>query len=55
MGDNVSAPGERRLFLRMEIGFSAPGENKIGKNWASADVDTTGKGLKIGNELKKLR
>jgi hypothetical protein len=53
VGDGFSAPGERSLFLRMEIRFSARGEKKIEKNWASADVDTTGEGLKIGNELKK--
>jgi hypothetical protein len=53
VGEAFSAPGERSLFLRMEIGFSAPGEKKIRKNWASADADTTREGLIIGNEYKK--
>ena len=53
VGKAFSAPGERSDFLRMEIGFSAPGEKKIRKNWASADADTTREGLIIGNEYIK--
>jgi len=55
VGDGINAPGERSLFLRKEIRFSAPGEKKIRKIWASADFDTSREGLIIGNELKKGR